>query len=593
MTPALLTLVGPPAALDVALAHAERQLPFVPTERACHREPAGDAGGRAGDEVWAVQWQAAAGPRRPPWLAQDPRGWLASTWLGPADASALHELALGEGDVRTGGGMWPLGAHRHGQGVLLWQADHGVMLGTCDRHGGGLLYHGHAGTVVACGTRARMVGAALAPDGRPELEPGELFWPLARPGAPVGAATAWRGVSLCPQGGLVRVQGGLVSAAPAPRVDGVQHSVASLAAGLVSRVTTLDALPDHPVEVMLSGGKDIRLVLAALKAGSRLGRVTRGVIWAPEGDPDLAVARLLAAQLGFPVEVRESPAAAGPWRDGFERHAFLSEGMVHAWDRKGAPTVRDVVTLNGYFGELYKSHVRRAFALGGWAQRRFYRRRAWFDRHDLLTREARAWLQARFEPWLAARQAEGHPWDLVHDRWHREARMQRWVGHILQAEACAAPWLQLLPGNDLLERYVAGPLADRTQHRLHFELIRHLAPELLELPLAEDRWSTALDPAWTPPKAQRRQGSAPGAQAQLWRAHGAEMADWLRSEATLTQWVDRAKLDALLRRALAGPPAREDLIALTALLGIRAALDTTRRLPVTVVPSGRAGEAGS
>ncbi|MCO4763250.1 MAG: hypothetical protein KC502_17155, partial [Myxococcales bacterium] len=535
MGPATLIVIGPEPALDACVAAAARQLPFLSPEMRVHQAPAGDAGRTADDVVRVVQWSPRSPHRHPAAQTVTPDGaWLACSgwWLAADLAPSSGGLAgaapalLAEAAAQR---LWPLSADVHGQGALFWQRPGGPVSATCDYHGGGLLFHGTAGGVTALGSRAMLVAAALNPTHGPELEPAEALWPLTKMGAPLGAETAWRGVQLLAQGARLDVKAGEVAVTCAPPLPQNLHSFDDLTADLLRRPLALDAYPDHPVEVMLSGGKDIRLVLAAMAAANRLGRVTTTIMWAPEGDPDLAVGRQLASALGLPLELRDSPVSAGPWQEGFLRHAFLGEAAVHAWDRKGTATVRDVVTLNGYFGELYKSHVQRSFALGGWAQRRFYGRNVWFDRHNLLTDKATSHLRARFDTWLTACRQENHPWDLLHDRWHREARMQRWVGHILRAEACANPWLQLLPSQMMLERYVTGPLADRTQHRQHYEMLRRLAPELLELPLAEDRWSGKLDRKWTPPAAQRRVGAAPCAQAAQWQRHGREMADWLRS----------------------------------------------------------------
>jgi len=163
--------------------------------------------------------------------------------------------------------------------------------------------------------------------------------------------------------------------------------------------------------------------------------------------------------------------------------------------------------------------------------------------------------------------------------------MQRWVGHILQAEACATPWLQLLPSAQLLERYVGGPLRERTQHRLHFDLLRRLAPDLLELPLAEDRWARQLDRAWSAPAAQPRVGGSPCAQAAAWTAHGREMAAWLRDGRRdgMMEWVDAAALEVLLKRCLATVPSRLDLVGLMGLLGVRAAFSEPVPRPMRLV----------
>ena len=543
-------------------------------------------------------------------MADAPTPWVVASgnWLPCEDT-------LSAGDTRYGGGglifgansgckrsiiglaelgfqsaLWPLPFDLHGQGTIVWQADDSHVYGTSDSHGGGLLYYGQValsdgGELVVIGNRAAMVAAALGSSGQPQIDPRELLWPLSRMGAPLGAETSYVGVSLLPQAGRLQVSKSVIHVDGTPPIIGQRHETEVLAADLLRRPLALDAYPDHPVEVMISGGKDIRLVLAALRGAGRLHRISRAVIWAPEGDPDLIVGRQLSEHLGFPLEVLASPVEVGPWQEGFLRHAFLGEGMVHAWDRKGAASVRDVITLNGYFGELYKSHVKRSFVFGPMAWRYFYGRRAWFDRHGLLTPLAREHLRTRFARWLVARESESHPWDLLNDRWHREARMQRWVGHILQAEACATPWLQLLPSAQLLERYVGGPLRERTQHRLHFDLLRRLAPDLLELPLAEDRWARQLDRAWSAPAAQPRVGGSPCAQAAAWTAHGREMAAWLRDGRRdgMMEWVDAAALEVLLKRCLATVPSRLDLVGLMGLLGVRAAFSEPVPRPMRLV----------
>jgi hypothetical protein len=189
-----------------------------------------------------------------------------------------------------------------------------------------------------------------------------------------------------------------------------------------------------------------------------------------------------------------------------------------------------------------------------------------------------AWL----EPLLASRL----PPLALHDRWHRECRMQRWVGQAMQADGMAALWLHPIACRATLARYLALPLLDREMHRVHFELMRRCDDWLWRQPFAHQRWAAPLTTAqWRPGGVVGGATTALEPAAQSWRRDGAAIEALLRARRDdgFAELVDGAALDALLnrlRRRLHG----QDLANAFNLAGLRSALVGPRPLPAAICP---------
>src|ERR1700733_11865383 len=153
----------------------------------------------------------------------------------------------------------------------------------------------------------RAMGAAWTADRLDDHDP-LLACALLNPGFPLGSATPFRGVSALSRSTIIQVLSGAASrngadSPPRPRGAG---SAAEVAAALVDAVTPLREVA-QPVELSLTGGKDSRLVAAALvKAGVPVRGRTHGFA----DHPDVVIAAEVARALGIEHEVRV-PASPG------------------------------------------------------------------------------------------------------------------------------------------------------------------------------------------------------------------------------------------------------------------------------------------
>jgi hypothetical protein len=372
-------------------------------------------------------------------------------------------------------------------------------------------------------------------------------------GYPAGAATPFRGVRALAGDHSLRVTGGR---AVITRAGGRQagadgrHAGAGdirgagdlVAAALVAAVRPLGQ-EAVPVELSLTGGKDSRLIAAALAAAGVPFRArTHGFA----GHPDVIIARMIAERLGLEHTVTEPRAAAAgpdPKRPqppdkaellGRLRSAVLvSDGMLSAFENIGSWVRPDhaaavgPVQAGGHGGEL----LRGGYAQVAWrsptSQRPVGAAQAWSSaaaaelfrrlttrRLGLLRPAAAAAYLASLAPWATA--IGTGPLRALDD-FYLVNRAGRWSAAARQAYLIRSPLVQPLFSDGVISAARAVPLRQRMNDQLHRDVLASLCPELLGLPLADHPW----------------QGERPTADTVLTARPGASApADWRRSEAT-------------------------------------------------------------
>jgi Asparagine synthase len=371
-------------------------------------------------------------------------------------------------------------------------------------------------------------------------------------GYPTGAATPFRGVRAMAAGHSLLVAGGRTVIA---RADGDQAEAGDVAgarqvaAALVEAVRPL-AEEAVPVELSLTGGKDSRLIAAALAAAGVPFRArTHGFA----ADPDVIIAGMIAKRLGLEHTVTEpraaaagqdpqppdQAAAAGPPPDQGEvlgrlRSAVLvSDGMLSAFENIGSwvwpdrEAATEPVQAGGHGGELLRGGyaqvawrspapgrpVRAAHAWSSAAAAELFRRLT-TRRLGLLRPAATAAYLASLAPWAAA--IGTGPLRALDD-FYLANRAGRWSAAARQAYLIRSPLVQPFFSDRVIQAARAVPLRQRMDDQLHRDVLASLAPELLGLPLAGHPWhgerATADNVLTAPPGA-----SAP--------------ADWRRSQAT-------------------------------------------------------------
>ena len=290
-----------------------------------------------------------------------------------------------------------------------------------------------------------------------------------------------------------------------------------------------------PVELSLTGGKDSRLIAAALTAAQVPFRArTHGFA----SHPDVIVAAMIASKLGIEHVVTE-PRPAAPERAPDEadvlarlRSAVLvSDGMLSAFENVGRPDPRLTVSpvqTGGHGGEL----LRGGYAPAAWTARR--PARAWSEargtelfrrmvtrRLGLLRPAAAGAYLASLAP-FAASLPRGPLRTL--DDFYLVNRAGRWSAAARQAYLLREPLVQPFFGDQVVRAARAVPLPDRITDRLHRGVLAALCPELLDLPLADSSWKSGPR---TPPVRAAANAGAAAAGAGAADADGA--ADWRRA----------------------------------------------------------------
>ena len=367
-------------------------------------------------------------------------------------------------------------------------------------------------------------------------------------GYPLGAATPFRGVRALGARQRATATGGRL-VVTADRGDSTgAGSYNSVAAALVDEVRPLAGL-SAPVELSLTGGKDSRLIAAALTA-AKVPFLARTHGFASH--PDVIVAAMIARELGIEHVVteprpptREQAADQALQHTGDEadllarlRSAVLvSDGMLSAFENVGRPdpvVTAEPVQTGGHGGEP----LRGGYAPAAWSDRRLLgSARAWSEtrgaelfrrmvtrRLGLLRPAAAGEYLASLTP-FAATLPRGPLRAL--DDFYLANRAGRWSAAARQAYLIRSPLVQPFFSDRVVQAARAVPLPDRITDRLHRGVLSALAPELLDLPLAGSTWKSG--PRTPPVRTAATAGS--GGASDWRRAYGDQMARLLRDYA--------------------------------------------------------------
>jgi asparagine synthase (glutamine-hydrolysing) len=433
-----------------------------------------------------------------------------------------------------------------------------------------------AGAVVVS-DRACWAAAVTERMGDPDPAMAAAFLSL---GYPVGDATPFRGVRALGGDRTLRLADGrLASGYLAGAEDERLAGADRVAEALTEAVRPLGGT-DAPVELSLTGGKDSRLVAAALAAARVPFRArTHGF----DGHPDVVVAGLIADRLGVEHTVtRPRPPGAPDEADVLRRlraAVLVSDGMLSAFENVGWPDPQSAcgpAEAGGHGGELLRGGyaqaawrtpaVSRAAAasLDAVAAAELFRRMTTRRLSLLRPGPARAYL-ASLAPQAAAL-ARGPLAAL--DNFYLVNRAGRWSAAARQAYLLRSRLIQPLFADAVVRAARAVPLRDRMSDRLHRDVLGALCPDLLGLPLAGTPWRgeprTAATVLTTPP----------GPAAADWRRdYGDAVAGFLRGyvldhreAAPVFGVVRRSAAERLLRAPQADRHGVWALATLTALL---------------------------
>lgn len=566
----VLTGCGDPGEIARRTGAAAAYLPFVPEAHDVWLSP---------DEATALNaWSVYREASRGSFYATDRDGALAyNGWMREDDRWPLAESVAGNlltESRKTG--LAALMDERAGEfAVVHVQAD-GKVVAATDLLGTQHLYYGERNGVLALSNRAFLVAAALDGGRLPTPNLMNLAWLMTGELAMFAGDTMFDDVRLLAGGcSLSADRSSLVVTRPPPDDERATSDDWDVHfAELCDRVAQMTRLPDVRFRQTLTGGKDSRLVLGAMLASGAIERLHDCWIEAEPGHPDAEIAQALADHYGLGLDMFKAHVADSPMWAQLDLHNFQTEVVFHAWDTKGSIERKREGVVNGHCGEIFRSHIP-LMAKGGWPLMRYkYGSAMWVNRWGLLTKPAfercRKRQLAEFDRW----RDEGTPLTDMQDRWHRECRMQRWLGQALQHDGIGDLSFNPLPGAHLLRRYKQLPVIDRKGHRVHFELTRRVDDWLWRQPFESDTWSRHLlvgQPRPEPPLKRDFLQILP--QFHQYKQIEAELPDFLLNprDDGFFQIVDKRGVRRAMDRARRRPTIRR-LQFVLGLVGLRAAL---------------------
>jgi hypothetical protein len=367
-------------------------------------------------------------------------------------------------------------------------------------------------------------------------------------GYPVGRATAFRGVRAMDGDQELRVADGRIVTTRA-RPQAAPGGAARVAAALADAVRPLGQSA-APVELSLTGGKDSRLIAAALTAAGVPFRArTHGFA----DHPDVVIAGMIASRLGIEHTVTEPKPPGNPDEaDVLSRlrsAVLVSDGMLSAFENVGSGARMDPrrpdepVQAGGHGGELLRGGYAQAAwrtpaPLGAARAAELFRRMTTRRLNLLRPAPAGAYL-ASLAP-SAAAVARGPLAAL--DDFYLVNRAGRWSAAARQAYLLRSALVQPLFADHMVRAARAVPLRHRMSDRLHRDVLALLCPELAGLPLAASPWHGE-------PRTPANVLQAPSALGDWRRDYGEAIAKFLRGY--VLDHGDASRMFGIVRRRAA------------------------------------------
>ena len=331
----------------------------------------------------------------------------------------------------------------------------------------------------------RALWAASAAGRLGDPDPLHLCALLGGPGYPVGTATPFAGVRAADGATSLEALGGSLLERPAAVGEAPDRpgGAAQVAAALIEAVAPLRSAAG-PVELSLTGGKDSRLVAAALvAAGVPVRAKTHGFAQ----HPDVVVAAEVARLLGIEHEVRTpaTPEATIDVATRLRATVLVADGMLSAFENVGRPdhSPSPAFTAGGHGGELLRGGYAETAAGGRYrhgatayakrtARATELLRRLTTGHVALLRPGAAAAYLASLRPWSATALSRGPL--LALDDFYLVNRAGRWSAAARQAYLLRENLVQPLFDDGVVRAARAVPLADRVSGELQKAVLREL-----------------------------------------------------------------------------------------------------------------------
>jgi hypothetical protein len=337
------------------------------------------------------------------------------------------------------------------------------------------------------------------------------------------------------------------------------------AAGLlIAAVKALSDVPGRPSTVPVTGGRDSRLVLgAAVAAGIDFETTTGG----EPGHPDVEIGQELARVAGVPwrpIEHDPHGSVMSDWRRAAELLSLTCAGTSSLSDAAGFPFGPRPGPLplwhSGQGGEVARTY----YGLGSdepvdQLYRAFVGRRP--GRSEILGDEGARLVREQIEAFVNEQLASGVAPIDIPDMFYLHRRMGTWAGPSHGAVEYVRDTTSPLWSRRLLRDELGLPARDRARELFHLEVLKQLAPELVDVPFEDGRpWRAREDELTRRVRSartlagkvrselRRRAGRAPAPADDPFARVLPEIRDAVLSQPDHTAWqvLDRPRVEALL-----------------------------------------------
>jgi asparagine synthase (glutamine-hydrolysing) len=250
-------------------------------------------------------------------------------------------------------------------------------------------------------------------------------------------------------------------------------------------VQFLRSLPPSTIRLGLTAGKDSRLIAAlVLHAGIRVLFTTSGDL----DSPDVRAAVAIAERFHLEHRAHAKTVSPEPWEVLQQRIIAHCDGMVSLWqiaDVIDQPAKIDHlrIGLPGWGGEIargYYTHPK--LFLRPRLTPTYLRQRFADDHGGLLTADAQGLALRELDEFIG--EHSGDPLDLP-DHFYTKERVRRWAGANGRNRRAVADYFAVFITRPFVEAAFARPPRRRIAESLHYDLLRHLNPELHAFPLAK------------------------------------------------------------------------------------------------------------
>jgi hypothetical protein len=386
---------------------------------------------------------------------------------------------------------------RLGGSFAIVEADDERIIAWTSAHRMEPLYFAEGRNLTVLSTSARIAHAITS--NRTPIAPEEALLGLSGPGFMISDQTTFPGVRALPGDSETILDGrGLAtSKLPGPPVDEqtpLPEVVDAVSTELLS-AAEFHAERGHATRCHITGGKDSRLVLAAL---SRVGAVPTAVTAGFPEHPDALVGRRVAATLGMPHELwspkldtRAESLHVDP-RSRAYKTLIAAESMLTSYEalnpqgdryRRGTP-------MGGYGGELLRGGF--GYRLNRMDVAPALRRidLVGLPHAKLLSNEGQDLAVKVLGPWR--NRASDSPERALAD-FYLVLRAGRWRAVSQNAESISHPTFSLLADNQVVRLAMATSQGHTWDERLAFMVLENLAPGLAKIPFFRSRWNFEHD----------------------------------------------------------------------------------------------------